>query len=166
MEQIKEATFNIIDQMTELAEQLSSDEFTRPLPILLENSIGKHFRHIIEFYEVMIVGAGDGEVNYDSRNHDPALEQSREKCMERLQGIRKAVAVAPDMRLKLSGSYSHETDKKFTVPSHLKRELIYNIEHAIHHLAIIRIALQQEFPHIRVGSAFGYAYSTLKHNNK
>ena len=166
MEQIKPATSEIIDQLMDLAEKLSQDDFTRPLPVLLASSIGMHYRHIIEFYEVMISGTGMGEINYDSRKHDPELEQSREKCLERLRAIRKAVALEPDMELKLSGSYTRESDIGFTLPTNLERELVYNIEHAIHHMAIIRIALQHEFPDLSVSAVFGYAYSTLKHNKK
>lgn len=163
MEQIKQAASEIIDQLIDVAEKLSQDDFTRPLPVLLESSIGMHYRHIIEFYEVIMAGAGIREINYDSRKHDPELEQSREKCLERLKGIRKAVALEPGKELKLSGNYTRETDIGFTLPTNLERELVYNIEHTIHHMAIIRIALQHEFPDISVSAAFGYAYSTLKH---
>ncbi|MCK4855305.1 MAG: DinB family protein [Bacteroidales bacterium] len=166
MEQIKQATCEIIDQLTDLAEKLSQDDFTRPLPVLLDSSIGMHYRHIIEFYEVMISGAGIGEINYDSRKHDPELEQSREKCLKRLKRIRKDITLEPAMNLKLSGSYIRETDIRFTISTNLERELVYNIEHAIHHMAIIRIVLQHEFPDISVGKEFGYAYSTLKHIKK
>ena len=166
MEQIKQATKEIIDQLKDLAEKLSQDDFTRSLPVLMESSIGMHYRHIIEFYEVMISGAGTGEINYDSRKHDPELEGSREKCLERLEWIRKVLTLEPGMKLKLSGSYIRESDNRFTLSTNLERELVYNIEHAIHHMAIIRIALQHEFPDLSVSEAFGYAYSTLKHMKK
>jgi hypothetical protein len=166
MEQINQATSEILDQLTDLAEKLSQDEFTRPLKVLMENSIGMHYRHIIEFYEVMIAGTGSGEINYDKRKHDPGLEQSRENCLQRLRDIRMAVSLESGKKLILSGSYARESDIRFSVPSNIEREMVYNIEHAIHHMAIIRIALQHEYKHITVSAAFGYAYSTLKHINK
>ncbi len=166
MEQIKQATNEIIDQLKDLAEKLTQEDFNRSLPVLLKSSIGMHYRHIIEFYEVMISGAGMREINYDSRKHDPELEQSREKCLERLEGIRKVIALDPAIQLKLCGSYSRESDTRYTLPTYLERELVYNIEHAIHHMAIIRIAMQHEFPDLTVSAGFGYAYSTLKHSEK
>jgi hypothetical protein len=155
MKQINQATCEIIDQLTDLAENLSLDDFSRPLKVLLENSVGQHYRHIIEFYEVMIGGVRKGEINYDSRKHEYALEQSKQKCLERLEGIRKAFALEPAMNMKLWGSYTREADTRFTVST--------SIEHAIHHMAIIRVALQHEFPDVPVSAGFGYAYSTLKH---
>lgn len=166
MEQIKQATCEIIDQLIDLAEKLSQDDFTRSLPVLLKSSIGMHYRHIIEFYEVLISGAEIGEIDYDSRKHDPELEQSREKCLDRLVEIRKVISLEPAMTLKLSGSYTRDTDARFIIPTNLRRELIYNIEHAIHHMAIIRIALQHEFRDLSVRETFGYAYSTLKYINR
>ncbi len=106
MEQINQAIAEIIDQLTDLAEKLSQDEFTRPLPVLMDNSIGMHYRHIIEFYEVMMAGTGSGEINYDNRKHDPELEQSREKCLQRLRDIRMAISLEPGRKLILSGSYA------------------------------------------------------------
>jgi hypothetical protein len=163
MEQIKQAASEIIGQMLDLAGKLSQVEFTRPLPILMDHSIGKHYRHIIEFFGVMLAGAQEGVINYDSRNHDPALEQDRNKCIEKLAEIRQNIDLEPAGGLNLRGSYAAASEKNFSLPTSFERELVYNIEHAIHHLAIIRIALQHEFKHIQVGHAFGYAYSTLKH---
>jgi EAL domain-containing protein (putative c-di-GMP-specific phosphodiesterase class I) len=42
------------------------------------------------------------------------------------------------------------------------REIIYNAEHAIHHLALIRVALRVMKLDI-VGDDFGMAYSTIKY---
>ena len=92
MEQIKQATSEIIEQLTNLAEKLSQDDFTRPLAVLMESSIGMHYRHIIEFYEVMISGAGTGEINYDSRKHDHELEQSRENALKGSRGSGRLLA--------------------------------------------------------------------------
>jgi hypothetical protein len=166
MVQVIRATHEILDQLIELAGKMSQKDFVKPLPILLENSISKHYRHIIEFYDAMLSGSDLGEINYDSRQHDPELEGSRERCLERIRGIRDAISTHPIVALELNGSYSLEGEEIFTIPTNSGRELVYNIEHTIHHMAIIRLALQHEFPEIPVGQAFGFAYSTLKHLNK
>ena len=166
MEQIKQAAHEIIGQMIDLAEKLSQEDFTRSLPVLLEHSIGKHYRHIIEFFEILIYGAEAGEINYDSRKHDPVLENSRERCLNRLRRISRGINIEPTSNLEFSGSYKAAPDIKFSLPTSIERELVYNIEHAVHHMAIIRIALQHEFPEVQVDEAFGFAHSTLKHIHK
>ena len=166
MEQIKLASNEILDQLIDLAGKISEQNFSKPLPVLMENSIGKHYRHIIEFYEVLLSGYRSGEINYDSRKHDPDLERSRDKCLERLGSIRNATALDHSGTLDLLGSYTRDGDTTFSVLTNTGRELVYNIEHAVHHMAIIRIALLYEFPEIQVSKEFGFAYSTLKHLKK
>jgi len=46
------------------------------------------------------------------------------------------------------------------------RELAYNIEHAIHHMAIIKIGINEVSPYILLPSAFGVASSTIRHLKK
>jgi len=164
METIKQASKQIIEQLIRLAECISDENFTEPLSVLLNNSIGKHYRHIIEFYQVMFEGLNSGLINYDNREHDPELEQNRNKCLEALRSIEQR-SMKPIMQktMELSVSYSVESDDLFSVATHVEREMVYNIEHAIHHMAIIRIAIQHEFPDIRLEEEFGFAYSTLKH---
>ena len=50
------------------------------------------------------------------------------------------------------------------VESTLERELVYNIEHAVHHMAMIKIGLRQIAPEILIDKNFGVAQSTV--NNR
>jgi len=164
MDSIKQASKQILEQLIRLAENISDENFTDSLPVLLNNSIGKHYRHIIEFYQVMLTGLHSGHINYDSRKHDAELEMNRKKCLDALQKIDQQF-LEPIWQdpMELRGSYLTDSDELFSVGTNAEREMVYNIEHAIHHMAIIRIAIQHEFPEIRLEKEFGYAYSTLKH---
>ena len=51
-----------------------------------------------------------------------------------------------------------------TVPTTYFREVVYNTEHAIHHLALIKVALIEMKVDL-VSDNFGMAYSTIKHKN-
>ena len=164
MQQLKGTTIDIIHQLMDLARNLSDEEFSMELPILLNNSIGKHFRHIIEFYMVLVNGLDSGLINYDSRKHDPDLEQDRLRCNEILDNIcSKLPTHLSGKSFELRVCYSIDTDAYSSITTNEERELVYNIEHAIHHMAIIRLALNHNFSHIKVQQNFGFAYSTLKH---
>jgi len=164
METLRQASNRILDQLIVLGGSMTDEQFTKELPVLFMNSIGKHYRHIIEFYGVMLEGFDSGRVNYDSRSHDPYLERSRGKCLQVLQQLKNRFLepVWPDP-IELTGSYSLDSDKTFSLATNAAREIVYNIEHAIHHMALIRIAIQHEYPDLHVQEEFGYAISTLKH---
>jgi hypothetical protein len=167
MLRLKDRSLEILVQLQELADQLRDSEFTRELPVLLNNSIGKHYRHIIEFFLLMLAGTESGVVDYDSRLHDTVLERDRLECIRKLNGIIRDLPVRlSDKAMGLKVSYPPETDGSLEIPSSTAREYVFNLEHAIHHMAIIRIALQHEFTDFGLSEAFGYAYSTLKHIKK
>ena len=52
------------------------------------------------------------------------------------------------------------------IPSTFERELVYNIEHTIHHLALIAIGFRAYFPHVSLSEHFGVASSTVAHQKK
>jgi len=164
MDTLKQASHQIIDQLTGLATSMTDEQYTQELPVLMNNSVGKHYRHIIEFYGVMLEGFHSGKVNYYNRKHDPELEQNRLKCLSELKRL-KSRFLQPVWQepMELAGSYAADSTDVFSVSTNAERELVYNIEHAIHHMAIIRIAVQHEFPGLKLQNEFGYAFSTLKY---
>ena len=53
-----------------------------------------------------------------------------------------------------------------TIDSTVGRELLYNLEHCIHHLALIKIGLKLVAPQIELPTHFGFARSTILHKEK
>ena len=68
-----------------------------------------------------------------------------------------------EILIQLGGLAKNLSDESLKVPTNEERELVYNIEHAIHHMAIIRIGIENDFPHAHLPDKFGFAYSTIKH---
>jgi uncharacterized damage-inducible protein DinB len=167
MKSIVTATQQILSQLRDLATKLSDEQYTGSLTILMNNSIGKHFRHIIEFYDILLSGTASGALNYDKRQHDPTYESNRDKTISKLDELLNLIIELPDnQNMELSVNYDLDSDETEKVHSNLARELTYNVEHAIHHMAIIRIGLETGFPGIEIDPHFGYAYSTIKHLNQ
>lgn len=52
--------------------------------------------------------------------------------------------------------------KNATIRSNYNRELLYNLEHSIHHQALIKVALH-EFGNVFVNENFGVASSTIQY---
>ena len=162
--QLQKISVDILGQIVSICNQLTDDDFRKPLKVLSNNSIGKHIRHIIEFYDLMMIGNETGAVNYDNRSHDKVLEENRVMAIEKLNALGIEIPrFEKDQSLRMSANYSIDEEQPIEISTTLYRELQYNIEHAVHHMAIIKIALLNEFPEIQIAQGFGIAYSTIKY---
>lgn len=147
--------------------KLSSEQFVKPLVLLSDSSIGMHARHIIEFYQCLLIGIESGIVNYDNRERDSELEVSPEYCIKIIDEILIEVnKLSLNVDLVLQTSYcTLDSLNKIDVATSVKRELIYNIEHTIHHLAIIKIGIKALDPLITLDESVGVAVSTIRNKN-
>ena len=57
---LKAASNDILMQLAEVVDQITSAEYARPVDVLSGNTIGKHVRHILEFYELLLHSAQTG----------------------------------------------------------------------------------------------------------
>ncbi len=162
--QILSASKTIINQLIKLCDDLSDEQYAVSLDLLMQNSIGKHIRHIVEFYDILRDSClQKSELSYDKREH--CIKTEREKCVavSRFKEVLKWFdQIDTDAQLKLMVSYDKLKKDGFEINTSLERELVYNIEHAIHHMAIIRIAIEKEFTDIKLNEDFGVAYSTIR----
>ena len=162
--QLQQISVDILKQLIGVSEQLQDEAFRQPLDLLSKNSIGKHIRHIIEFYDLMMVGNTSGSVDYDKRSHDKVLEENRIMAIEKMNALAQEIqAIEEDKAITMTANYSLEGDDPVMINTTLYRELQYNIEHAVHHMAIIKIAVTNCFPEVQIPSGFGIAYSTIKY---
>ena len=69
------------------------------------------------------------------------LETYPEQAIAALQVFTETIA-RPDKPINILGSYCNDDELPLAVTSSYYRELIYNLEHAIHHMAYIRIGVE------------------------
>ncbi|NRF37663.1 hypothetical protein [Pedobacter foliorum] len=158
---LKEPIAGLFIQMESMLDCLSDQQYTQKIGIMSNSSIGAHVRHVIEFYLELNQGYSNGNVNYDLRKRDHTIESSRDFALLKLEETLMALD-KPDRQLQLSGSYSLADEAGFSVPSSYYRELIYNREHTVHHMALMRIGVER-VSSIQLPAHFGLAVSTLKH---
>lgn len=159
------ASQRILDQLTHLLENLTNDEYSKTLSVLHDNSIGQHMRHTLEFFSCLMNGLQLTSVNYDERERDVFLESNTLEALSTIKKISESIAqIKENHNLKLVRlGYGLESDEKHEVETNLYRELIYNIEHAVHHMALMKIGLKEIKPELELSEGFGVASSTLKY---
>jgi len=68
----------------------------------------------------------------------------------------------PNKKLMLESNYDEHNIETITVATNYYREIIYNLEHTVHHMALIRVGIN-EVSNITVPEGFGVASSTIKY---
>lgn len=162
-DQIIQPTIGLIDQLKELLETLTDEQYARKVAVLSNASIGQHIRHVIEFFRELEKGYYTGVVNYDARKRNDAIATQRRVAITELIAI-AAVVAKKNKSLKLAADFGEGDSDFCEVPTNYLRELVYNLEHTIHHMALLRIGVRA-VANIELPENFGVAVSTLKYRN-
>lgn len=162
------ANLAVISQLDEALHQLDDTCLTRKPNGSNEGTIGMHFRHIIEFYqEVMkfVQSNSDDTICYDKRARDLNLETSGQFSRTTLKTISQSLQqdTQEDKQLTLH-SLIEVNQPMIELPTTLYRELHYAMEHAVHHMAIIKILAEQM--DVSLASNFGIAVATQDYRQK
>ena len=158
--QLQNAIQNVFVQLTASLELLTDSQYVHASRILSNATIGQHTRHIIELFTCLEEGYDKGIVNYEHRKRDLAIETQKNTAIVQMKNIYSALG-RENKPLLLQGSYNDNTAEEITVETNYFREIIYNLEHAIHHMALIKVGIR-EVSAIEVPDEFGVASSTLK----
>ncbi|MDP4264422.1 MAG: DinB family protein [Bacteroidota bacterium] len=151
---------NVFVQLSESLNQLSEPEYTQPSTILFNATIGQHVRHIIELFLCLENGYESGIVNYEKRKRDYRIETDKIFAAGLLKDIYHRLN-RPNKDIVLEAEDYGDTAEIVSIPSNYYREIAYNLEHTIHHMALIRVGIT-EVSSITLPNEFGVAYSTIK----
>ena len=102
-------------------------------------------------------------VNYEKRKRDYRIETDKAFAAEQLQIIYAGID-RPDKYLLLEAGYDEHSDELLTIPSNYYREVVYNLEHTVHHMALIRVGIT-DVSTVQLPDGFGVASSTIKYRN-
>jgi len=153
----------ILKQLSDVVEQISEADFRKPSQTL-NATVGQHLRHIVEFFICLLQGYPDGVVNYDKRIHNQAMENDKYVTLHAIKKIQDFIhATQGNKALKLEAGYLPDSDEFDTISTNYLRELFYNIEHAVHHMAFMKIGIREVADYIILPASFGVAVSTLRY---
>lgn len=163
MKQLSEAANTILHQLSGVVEQISESDYSKP-SISLNATIGQHLRHTLEFFICLQKGYDNGTVNYDKRVHSKVMESNKLVALHTIHELQEFINVRPDNKLlNLQIGYLPASEESVVIPSNYLRELVYNIEHAVHHMAIMKIGIREVAGYVTLPSDFGIAVSTLRY---
>lgn len=160
---LHQAIDSIFQDMRQYLDALDDHRYAMPLEVLSQASAGQHTRHVIEFFQCLLEQSEAGQINYDKRIRNQGIQEHCAVALEALNRIAISMeSLDLQQPLRLEVAYDAACEAGFCVDSTMERELVYNIEHAIHHLAMIKIGLRINAPEIVLRPGFGVAPSTVR----
>ncbi|WP_395062452.1 DinB family protein [Flavobacterium sp.] len=152
---------NTLNELSDLLSQLSKDDYTCPCHGLSNATIGEHTRHIIEMFQCLENQYEGGIVNYDNRKRDYKIQTDTTFAKETIVAVINQLD-RQNKSLKLQQIVDGE---ELLIATNYNRELLYNLEHCIHHQALIKVAVLQN-DSITIDANFGVARSTIEYKKQ
>ncbi len=157
---------DLFSQIKDYLSQIEEEQYGEKLEIFSGSSIGQHTRHIIEFFMCLVNQLESQTINYDARERRKDIEEkpfAAQQVLDHLLGVMGNFEVS--VPLQLVTCYGTNFSEKKQIETTLERELLYNIEHTVHHMAMIKIGLKLAAPQVVLPDEFGVAQSTLAYRN-
>ncbi|MEP6846925.1 MAG: hypothetical protein ABI861_13015 [Panacibacter sp.] len=158
---LQQAIANVFIQLNDSLDQLNNEQYTQPVQTLSNATIGQHVRHIIELFICLENGYKDGTVNYEKRKRDYTIETSKELAIQLMHSIVAGLG-KPNKTLMLEAGYDDLSEDVIIIETNYLREVVYNLEHTVHHMALIRVGISA-LSQITLPEGYGVASSTVKY---
>jgi hypothetical protein len=152
---------NSLNELVDLLNQLSEEEYSESCFELSGASIGEHTRHIVEMFQCLNRNYDSGIVNYDKRERNVLIQTNANFAVQMILDIKNSITRG-NKNLELQQMIDGTAIR---IQSNYHRELLYNLEHCIHHQALIKVAILK-FENVTVDENFGVARSTIEYRKQ
>ena len=149
------------NQISQLLIQLDNSAYIFQHSELSNATIGEHTRHIIEMYQSLLKSYASGVVNYDKRDRNMQIQTDVLFALKEIQNLQNSL----NLDNKELSIEQGTNEVYFQVNTNYFRELLYNLEHSIHHLALIKVVILKN-PEITICENFGVAKSTIEYRTQ
>lgn len=156
-----EENIGLIGQGVDLVASLDPEVYRRNTHAHFTSGVGRHFRHVLDFYERMLMGR-DSVIDYESRRRDERIEVDPDfaiRAGRTICGALREIDAPSPVRVRTecrdADGVAVEAD------STVERELAMLASHTVHHYAIIALILRIQA--VSVPENFGVAPSTLRY---
>ena len=158
--QIIPTTITLLEDALLFLSKVNPINYTTSIVPLFNSTLGKHTRHFIELYQCLLFQTKIGVVNYDARQRNLSIETDKNVAIQAIKDIQQKLLTLDKSTALLLESDLCPNQK---ISSSLLRELVFNYDHCVHHLALIRVGLHFVQSDIDLPARFGMAVSTIKH---
>lgn len=155
---------HLTQQMIQILQRIDQKAYQQAVDIYDGSTIGKHFRHVFDFYQCLIKGLTQGKIDYSDRTRNLHIEREPQTAANHFSNV---LCQMNDLKMEapievLSDFSDDDQSERVSYTSTIGRELAFIHDHAVHHLAIIKMGIKVINPDFELAQNFGIAPSTIK----
>jgi hypothetical protein len=160
-----DANFEALDQALELVRSLSDADYRDRIGG--KSQPGAHIRHVLDHYHALREGCQAGVVDYDHRRREASVETDRAQALAEIQSVKtwltsvSTSTITIPQALYVKSEVSLCSCTSVTLRTDFSRELLYVLNHTVHHVAYIALLLQHKG--LVVDTSVGLAPATASH---
>jgi len=160
----KEGAIQLIDQIIATIQVIPKTDYARPMEVFNGSTLGKHFRHIFDFFNCLIEQCDCKSVDYAKRERDELIETQSAYAARHFELLKGRLSDLEEHKnLEVFADFLLSDGSRPSVQTTIGREIMYAYDHAVHHLAIVKIGLKALDPYLPINEQMGVAASTIKH---
>ena len=127
-----------ISDILEVTHKLPEDQATE---FYVGTNAGKHVRHVLDHVLTFIPSIKTGTLDYNRRNRDSDVETNWQAAQTQLKDILKTLKTLDinDKALEVISEIDTCSTENDTFTSNVPREVLYLINHTMHHAAYIKL---------------------------
>jgi uncharacterized damage-inducible protein DinB len=148
-------------ELSTVIERTSDVDYIARPPGGVSGSIGAHVRHCLDHVHAVLDRVPETTMSYDHRRRHAALEEGRHVAVAALRAaverLEQVATRTPDGPVLLETQVDREGGR-VQVASSMARELVFVLQHTIHHQALVALLLAGRGQAVPL--TFGYAPST------
>lgn len=162
----KKGAVQLISQIIATIKIMDQTDYDRPMDIYNGSTMGKHFRHIYDFFNCLVVQSDQAVIDYCLRARDEGIESNRDFAIELFEALKLNLAKLDETKeIIVKADFEIEDKIRPQVNTTIGREVMYAYDHAVHHLAIVKIGLNLIRPDLQINQDLGVAASTIRHQH-
>ena len=160
----KQGAVQLIHQINSIIEVIPEVDYSKGMEIFNGSTLGKHFRHIYDFFNCLVHQCNCNEVDYAKRLRDQQIETDRQYAIHQFEELSKEISCLDEtLSIEVYTDFELPDGQRPKVRSTIGRELMYAYDHAVHHLAIVKIGVKSIHPDLPLNKDIGVAASTIRH---
>ncbi|WP_196157478.1 DinB family protein [Reinekea sp. G2M2-21] len=135
MKELCNANIEVLNQLKDLI-ACCANVYIKPTDSA-HAGIGDHVRHVLDHYRALRNGLVNGQVDYNFRTRNSPEQTDSKQALDNIQELKNWLAQleSVDHRIQVISEINLHRCQSQQMPSTIERELLYLINHSIHHMA-------------------------------